>query len=339
MLDTEKEDSMALMGKVAGFALVLIACLAAVCPAPTLAAPISIALNNTMSDGGSEEASMKRFKEIVEQKSKGQLIVNLFLSSQLGGENAVLSLLRTGRTEMALTGTNFLTQYTPEYNAVNIPYLLEWKQQEEYLLGPFGKTIGDLSSKKGGMLFFAPQYRGARQMTTNRPIREVSDVKGLKIRVPENPVFIRLWKQLGALPVSLPASEIYMAMQTGQVEAHENTLVSPYSRSLWEVQKYVVLTSHVLEIWCWAASEVWFRKLSAEHQGIIREAIEEARQVGGQWERDKEGFYLDELKKRGMTILTPNVESFKKAAAPIIQDEIKRLHPDAQKEVAKYVRQ
>lgn len=144
----------------------------------------------------------------------------------------------------------------------------------EYLQGPFGKKVDELTLKKGGMGHFGPHYRAARHMTSNRPIREAKDVKGLKMRLPQSPVWLRVWKELGALPVSIPAPEIYLAMQTGQVEAHENTLVSPYSRSLWEVQKYIILTAHIYQPWYWVISDVWFRKLTPEQQNIIREAIE-----------------------------------------------------------------
>lgn len=307
------------------------------CPGATLAASIQIAVNNTMPGGGSEEHSIRRFKELVEQKSQGQMVVTPYLGGQLGGEVSVLSLLKIGKTEMALTGSDFLAQYAAEYNAAGIPYLMTWEEESAFLGGPFGAKIAELCQKKGGLVYFGPQYRGPRQMTSNRPIREAKDLKGLKIRLPENPVWIRVWKELGVLPVALPATEIYMAMQTGQVEAHENSLASPYSRSLWEVQKFIILTSHIYETWSWVASDVWFRKLTGEQQKIIREATEEARKYGEKVEREKDVFYLEELKKKGMTIITPDVESIKRAARPAMIEEIKRLHPDVQKVAMQYI--
>ncbi len=306
-------------------------------PAGAAAAPVQIHVNNTMPPGGSEEAGIAKFKEIVEQKSKGQMAVTPFLSGQLGGEIPVLGLMKIGKTEMSLTGGLFLGQYAPEYNAINIPYLFTWEQLLEFIHGPAGKKISELSLKKGGLVVFGPQYRGPRHMTSSRAINEAKDVKGLKFRVPQEAGWIRVWKEIGALPVAIPAPEIYMAMQTGQVEGHENTLVSPYSRSLWEVQKYIILTSHIYWPWWWVASDVWYQKLSPEQQKIIREAVEVAQKYGEKVEREKDDFYIAELKKKGMTFITPDIDSFKRAARPAILEEIKRLHPDVQKAVIQYV--
>ncbi|MBW2149110.1 MAG: TRAP transporter substrate-binding protein [Deltaproteobacteria bacterium] len=301
------------------------------------AGPIKIGVNCTMKPGGAEEAAILKFKKLVEQKSNGQMVVNPFMSGQLGGEIPVLGLLKIGKTEMALTGGLFLSQYAPEYNAVNIPYLFTWAQMLEYIDGPFGKKIDELALKKGGLVHYGPQYRAARHMTSSRSIKKAEDVKGLKMRLPKIPMWLRIWKTLGALPVAIPAPEIYLAMKTGQVEAHENSLVSPYSRSLWEVQKYIILTAHVYLPWWWVASDVWLKKLTPEQQQIIRESVEIARLYGEKVEREKDGFYAKELKKKGMIFITPDIDSFKKAARPAILEEVKRLHPDVQKAVMKYV--
>ncbi len=318
-------------------AVLLASLTAAAFPAEVPAAPMQIAVNNTMPGGGSEEAGIKKFKELVEQKSNGQMVVNPFMSGQLGGEKAVLGLLKIGKTEISLTGGIFLGQYASEYNALNIPYLFTWEQLLDYVGGPAGEKIRELSSKKGGLVVFGPQYRGPRHMTSSRPIKEAKDIKGLKMRVPEEPAWIRVWKALGALPVAIPAPEIYMAMQTGQVEAHENTLVSPYSRSLWEVQKYIILTAHIYWPWWWVGSEQWFNKLTPEQQKIIRESTAEAAKYGEKVEREKDEFYTAELKKKGMTFITPDIDSIKRAARPALLEEIKRLDPEIQKTAIQYV--
>jgi len=309
----------------------------AVFPAAFAADPVKIGVNCTMKPGGSEEAGIMKFKELVEQKSKGSMAVTPFLSGQLGGELPVLGLLKIGKTEMSLTGGIFNGQYAPEYNAFNIPYLLNWEQLLDYVSGPLGAKIKELSLKKGGLIVFGPQYRGPRHMTSNRPIHKAEDLKGLKMRLPKEAMWIRIWSSMGALPVAIPAPEIYLAMKTGQVEAHENTLVSPYSRSLWEVQKYIIMTSHIYWPWWWVASDSWYKKLTPEQQKIIRESVETARMYGEKVEREKDKFYTAELKKKGMTFIEPDIRSFKKAARPAIIEEVKKMHPDVQKAVMKYI--
>lgn len=298
------------------------------------AAKINIDVNCTMKPGGSEEAGIKKFKEIVEAKSGGRMNVKMFMSGQLGKENAVLELLKIGQTQMALTGGNYRHICAPQYNVAEIPfYLSSWDIVKGYLEGPLGKKIAALAAEKGGLIDFGPQKRAPREMTSNRAIRGPQDIEGLKMRLPSIPTWVAVWKQLGALPTVIPAPEIYLAMKTGQVEAHENTLVSPYSRKLWEVQKYIIMTDHVFWPWQWVASKVWFDKLSAEDQKIIRDAVEEARAYGGKVEDEKDGFYATELKKKGMEFITPDNKAIRAKAMPAIESALKKLDPEVAAEV------
>jgi len=299
-----------------------------------MAAKINIDVNCTMKPGGSEEAGIMKFKEIVAQKSGGRLNVRPFLSGQLGGENPVLELMKIGQTQMALTGGNYRHISAPQYNVAVIPfYLPNWDVVKAYLEGPFGKKIAALAAEKMGIIDFGPQKRAPREMTSNRPIHEPKDLVGLKMRLPQVPTWVAIWKQLGVLPTVIPAPEIYLAMKTGQVEAHENTLVSPYSRKLWEVQKYIIMTDHIYWPWEWVASKVWFDKLSAEDQKIIRDAVEVARNYGAKVEDEKDKFYVTELKKKGMEFITPDNKAIRAKAMPAIQEALKELDPEVSKEV------
>ncbi len=299
-----------------------------------MAKVITIDVNCTMKPGGSEEAAIKKFKEIVEKRSNGRMKVRMFMSGQLGKEKAVLELLKIGQTQMALTGGLFRTMYAKEYDPITIPFYMPcWEAIVAYLNGPMGKKIKELAEKKGGIIDFGPQKRAPRHMTSNRPIYGPDDIKGLKLRLPAIPIWVDVWKELGALPTVIPAPEIYLAMKTGQVEAHENSLVSPYSRKLWEVQKYIILTGHVYFPWHWVASKVWFEKLDPKDQQLIREAVEEARKYGTQIEDEKDAFYAKELKKRGMKFITPDVAAIRAKAMPAIKRAVAKLAPGVAEEV------
>ncbi len=299
-----------------------------------LAAKISIDINCTMKPGGSEEAAINMFKDIVEKESDGRMKVKIFMSGQLGKEKAVLELLKIGQTQMALTGGLFRTMFAKEYDPTSIPfYLSNWDCVKAYLEGPMGKKIGQLALKKGGIIDFGPQKRAGRHMTTNRKIIEPEDIKGLKLRLPAMPIWVDVWKELGALPTIVPAPEIYLAMKTGQVDAHENSLVSPYSRKLWEVQKYIILTDHVFFPWHWVASKAWFDKLDAKDQALIRKAVAEARAYGDKVEDEKDAFYATELKKKGMIFIIPDKAAIRAKAMPAINRAISNLAPEVAAEI------
>jgi tripartite ATP-independent transporter DctP family solute receptor len=299
-----------------------------------LAAKINIDINCTMKPGGSEEAAINKFKEIVEAKSGGRMNVKIFMSGQLGKEKAVLELMKIGQTQMALTGGIFRTMFAKQYDPITIPfYLPTWEAVQAYLEGPMGKKIGQLAVEKGGVIDFGPQKRAARHMTSNRKIMTPDDIKGLKMRLPAIPIWVDVWKEVGALPTVLPAQEIYLAMKTGQVDAHENSLVSPYSRKLWEVQKYIIKTGHVYFPWHWVASKKWFDGLAAADQKLIRDAVQQARAYGTQMEDEKDAFYAAELKKKGMKFITPDNKAIRAMALPAIKRAEDNLAPEVAAEV------
>ena len=303
-------------------------------PGGAFAAKINIDVNSTMKPGGSEEAAIMKFKEIVERESNGRMKVRVFMSGQLGKEKAVLELMKIGQTQMALTGGIFRTMFAKEYDPITIPfYLPTWECVKAYLEGPVGKKIGQLAAEKGGVIDFGPQKRAARHMTTNRKILGPDDIVGLKMRLPAIPIWVDVWKELGALPTVIPAPEIYLAMKTGQVDAHENSLVSPYSRKLWEVQKYIIQTGHVYFPWHWIASKVWFDKLSPEDQELIRKAVDEARAYGDKVEDEKNAFYTQELKKKGMIFITPDNKAIRAKAMPAIERAVSKLAPEVAAEI------
>lgn len=300
---------------------------------------INIDVNSTMKPGGSEEAAIMKFKEIVEQKSGGRMKVRPFMSGQLGKENAVLELMKIGQTQMALTGGLWRINLAAEYDIATIPfYLSSWEVVKEYLEGPFGKKIAELGIKKGGMIDLGIQKRAPRRMTTNKAVKTAADIENLKLRLPANPVWVAVWKQLGALPTVVPAPEIYLAMKTGAVDSHENSLVSPYSRKLWEVQDYIIMTDHIYFPWHWAASKVWFDKLSAEDQKIIRDAVEIARAHGSEVEDKMDAFYIEELTKKGMTFVTPDNAAIRAKAMPAIESVLKKMAPGVAEEVDRLVK-
>lgn len=282
--------------------------------------PIEIQVNNTMSEGGSESAAVERFAEYLEEKAPGRFNVRPFLAGSLGGENAVLELLNLGQTQISLTGGNWRQQYAPQYDAITVPFVFAtWEDVDAYMESPSGLKMVEVAEQTGGLKYFGTQHRGPRHMTANKAIHTPADLQGFRMRLPSLPVWLQVWEEAGAQVVNVPAPEIYLAMQTRQVDGHENSLSSPYTRRLWEVQDHIILTSHVMFPWNWVASKRWWDSLSADDQAILTEAIDVARLHGTERERELDIYYLEQLEKNGMTIIEPDVDAFREAAMPAIE--------------------
>lgn len=294
---------------------------------PALASKkIQIQVNTTMKPGGSEEAGIKKFAEALEQLAPGRFDVVPFMSGQLGGENAVLELLNIGETQMSLTAGNWRTQYAPKYDPISIPFLFpNGKSVEAYMQTKSGQMLAKKGREQGGLVHYGTQMRAPRHMTSNKAINSPADLEGFRLRLPGIPVWVDVWSSLGAQTVVVPAPEIYLAMQTGQVDGHENSLSSPYSRKLHEVQSHLIMTGHVHFPWHWVASKTWLDGLSKDDQKTIKTAVNIARQEGNRVETEKDSFYLSELKKRGMKVIEPDVSTFKAAAKPAVDKAMSAL--------------
>lgn len=295
--------------------------------APALAqSKITIQVNTTMKPGGSEEAGIMRFKSALEELAPGRFEVVPFLSGQLGGENAVLELLNIGETQISLTGGNWRAQYAADYDPISIPFLFpNGASVEAYMASNSGKALQQRGVDRGGIVEMGAQMRAPRHMTSNKAITTPDDLDGFRLRLPSIPVWVDVWSELGAQTVVVPATEIYLAMQTGQVDGHENSLVSPFSRKLYEVQSHLIMTGHVHFPWHWVASNSWFSGLSDEDQAAVRAAVEIARTEGTAVEAEKDVFYLEELQKLGMTVVEPDVAAFKAKAQPAIDNAMSSL--------------
>lgn len=300
---------------------VIVSLTAAACMFAMSAQAQQIEVHNTMSSGGSEEAAIQRFAEILAERSDGRLEVVPHLGGQLGSETDILELLNLGQTQMSLTGGVFMGQYAAEYDAVSVPFVFpNWDSVEHYIMETeSGAAMQEQTLERGNLVYLAPQMRSFRHMTSNREINEPADLQGLPMRLPQIPVWLDVWEELGVQAVVIPAPDIYFAMRTGQIEAHENSLASPYTRQMWEVQDYIVTTAHLSFPWHWVASASWWNSLDEADQQLIREAVEEARQHGYEVEQEADNYYREALIENGMTFIDVDQAPFREAAAPAVQ--------------------
>jgi TRAP-type transport system periplasmic protein len=288
---------------------------------PAASAQMAVEVHNTMGAGGSEEAALERFQEILAERGEGRFDVRVYMGGQLGDETEILELLNLGQTQMALTGGLFMNQYTPEYDPVSVPFVFPiWEAVEHFILETdSGRTMQELARERGGIVYLGPQMRAFRHMTSNREIHEPADLQGLTMRLPQIPVWVDIWEELGAQAVVIPAPDIYLAMRTGQVEAHENSLASPYTRQMWEVQDYIITTGHLSFPWHWVASARWWEGLDEADRELIREVAEEARRHGTSVEAELDDYYREALIGHGMTFIDVDPLPFRDAAMPAIE--------------------
>lgn len=191
-------------------------------------------------------AAAQAWADSVEKGTNGAFKFKQFPSSALGGERELIEGLQLGTVEAVIVSTGALSNFVPDVGVVDIPFLFRDTQHARAVLdGPFGQELlGKFKAR--GLIALAWGEQGFRHLTNNKhAVQKVDDLKGLKIRVTENPVHITAFKTLGASPTPMSWPEVIGALQQGTIDGQENPISVLSSAKLWQVQKHLTLTSHV----------------------------------------------------------------------------------------------
>ncbi len=258
---------------------------------------------------------MEQVAKAVAAESHGRIDMQVFASSQLGSDSQMTSQVRSGALECFIATDAVLTAVVPATSLCNMGFAFNsydavWKAMD----GEFGSYVRQKVADASLHVFEKSWDNGFRQITTgNKPVKDVEDLAGLKIRVPASPLSLSLFKSLGAAPVSINFSELYSALQTGLVQGQDNPIANIETAKLYEVQKYCALTSHTWDgIWIVVNKALW-NQLPADLQAILTRNIND----GAAQQRALSARLNEDLKatltSRGMVINQPDVASFKAA--------------------------
>jgi tripartite ATP-independent transporter DctP family solute receptor len=278
--------------------------------ASVLAAPIEIKFGHVDPPDvytSKKGAAGAAFKNLVEAETSGAVKVSVFPAGQLGGERELVEATKLGTIQMCMVSAAIAGSYK-EAQVLDIPYLfssapIAWKVMD----GWFGKEMADDCLKKTGMRVLAYGETGFRNFTSSaRPIKSPADLKGLKIRVMESPVYVNMIKAFGAAPTPIAWTEAYSAMQQKVVDGHENPVSVILSFKIYEVQKYLCLDGHSYGVDFILINEKFFQGLPKETQLILKASAINAGLIGRGIQQLNSAIGLSALKEKGMEIYSPN---------------------------------
>ncbi|MBZ4686587.1 MAG: TRAP-type transport system periplasmic protein [Clostridia bacterium] len=295
--------------------------------------PIVLRVSHTLAPDSHYQAGLEKFEELVEQKTDGKIDVQIFGSAQLGSERDAIEGVSLGTLEMTLTSTAPLANFSKAFLVFDLPFIFTDRESAYKAMdGEVGqKMLKDLESK--GIKGLGLWENGFRNLTNSvRPINKPEDVKGLKIRLMENPVHMATFQTLGANPTPMPFGELFTALQQQTVDGQENPLIIIDTSKFYEVQDHLAMTGHFYAPAALLMNKKLFDELDADLQKAIIEAADEAKKFERQFCIDKEKELLEKLKEKGMQVTFPDKEEFRKATMPVyeqFQDEIGKETIDA----------
>ncbi|MCE5243529.1 MAG: TRAP transporter substrate-binding protein [Syntrophobacteraceae bacterium] len=259
--------------------------------------------------GSAQNVCAEKFKELLETRSDYE--VKIYHSASLGTESEILQQIRMNTVQMGIITDGPFDVIVPEARVIGYPFLFEdFKKVDAVLDGDPGKKL--LSAlERAGFKGLAFSENGFRNLTNGKhPVHTVEDVTGLKIRVMESVLHKELWRVLGANPTPMPWP-VYTELQQGTIDAQENPLSVIWTNRLYEVQKYLTLTSHVYSAHIDVACLTWFQGLPPADAELIRQCMVEAARYQRAWNRDNEVHFLNQLKQAGMDVNEhPDLNSF-----------------------------
>jgi tripartite ATP-independent transporter DctP family solute receptor len=263
-----------------------------------------------------------KFAELVKQRTNGAVTVQVFPAGQLGNEKDLMEQVRNGVIEMTIGGTPMLSIF-PSWGAVgafSMPYVFKGENERERLTnflkvarGPMGKEIIEQGSKNSGMRSLdLAWWAGSQHLATaNKKVTTVPEVKNLKIRTPDTPIYRAALSAMGAAVTPMAWSEVYSALQLGVVDGMANTPDLIYNAKLGEVQKYLALTGHLTQIQTVLINDNFYKKLPPELQSVLQQAAIDAGDYQNDLAIDGNEAYLEKLKVGGMTVTPVKTAEFK----------------------------
>jgi tripartite ATP-independent transporter DctP family solute receptor len=275
---------------------------------------------------------MEKFKELVEERSGGNITVKLYPGGVLGGDLQTLSALQGGTVEMTVLNAGLVGGVAKDFALADLPFLYDTPEQADAVMdGPFGtKLMEQLPAH--GLAGLGYWELGFRQLTNNRrPVTKVEDIAGLKIRVVQQPVMIDLFNALGANAVPMPFPEVYTALETGAIDGQENPFPNILATKFYEVQKYLTVTKHVYNPQIVLVSGKLWDKLNAEERKLLQDAVVEARDFQRATSRAQSEEALAQLKEEGMEVteLAPEeMAKLREKAQPVVEKHTKEASPE-----------
>ena len=258
-------------------------------------------------------------KEIA-AKTGGRIEMQTFPASQLGTQRDMIDALAGNALQLYTDGAATFGSWVPAISVLESPYV--WRDAAHMAKGmasPDARALVDTLVKTRGMRIIDTIYYGTRQVTTaNKAVSHPRDMEGFKLRVPPVDVFNAMAEAWGARPTPINFGELYLALKQGIVDGQENPLPTIQSAKIFEVQKYLVLTAHIITPRFVVVNEQFWRGLPDADRATVEAAIAKAVTTANAEILKQEGELADTFGKGGMTVITPDVAAFRAAVLKVV---------------------
>jgi C4-dicarboxylate-binding protein DctP len=223
-----------------------------------------------------------KFKELIDQRLAGKVVVEVYPNSQLFGDNKVLQAMLLGDVQLAAPALSKFESFTRSLQLFDLPFLFkDMAAVERFQKSESGQKLLN-SMKKKGLTGLGYIHNGMKQLSSSNPIRVPADAAGQKFRIMTSDVLAAQFKAVKATPLKKPFSEVFTLLQTKAIDGQENTWSNIYSKKFFEVQPYITESNHGLLDYMVVTSTEFWMDLPDDLRGEVKKALDEAIEFGNQ---------------------------------------------------------
>ncbi|MCC5986530.1 MAG: TRAP transporter substrate-binding protein DctP [Pararhodobacter sp.] len=317
-----------MMGRFRNTALAFAASAMAAGPALSQSVTITLA-HEEPADAATSAAHMSAmvFKDIIETRSNGDMVVDIQAASAMGNQRERMELTQADIIQVNIAAIGGLAQFYPEINAIDLPFAFPDEIVADHVFdGPFGDMLAENIHAATDLRLLAVTAGDFYVFTNStREVRSPADMEGLRVRTMSVPSHIAMMNALGAAATPVPWDELYSALETGVVDAQHNPIPIVAVGNLQEVQRYATVTNHLYGADWWMTSDLFLDSLTPEQTRIFTNAVEAARTAGRGAKMGLRAtrFGTAFLEDAGLEVYAPTPEElaqFRDLAAPAVMD-------------------
>ncbi|MFG6147472.1 DctP family TRAP transporter solute-binding subunit [Halobacillus sp. B23F22_1] len=266
---------------------------------------VSFKLSTPDPEESNVTVAAEEFAKVVEEKSDGSIEISVHPNGTLygGDPSAAVKQLGAGSLDMLVLSTSLYANFEPRFSAISVPYLFDDEEQyTSFLNGDLGNELLDSVSELDiqGLGYWARDFR---QITNSKhPIEEPADLDGLKLRVPNNPLWVEFFKGGGTATTPMDFGEVYNALQLGTIDGQENPLGVISSAKMHEVQDYLTISNHMADGWLVGLNQEKYDSLSDEQKQVLEEATQEVQDWSIDYNAEQAESIIETLEEEGMEV-------------------------------------
>ena len=302
--------------------IVVFACVIAMAAMPAAASEvIELKLGHLSAAGGSEDIAAQKIAEVAQEKSKGRIKIKVFPGSQLGNFVSEMEAVKSGAQDIVWGSLAWLGNFIKDYQILAMPYGFKSQEQlDKFMDSPIGQDLKKQLLERGWFLAREHAAGLPKVMIAKKPIFTVEDLKGVKMRIPEYPVYVKAFEALGTKPVRVSWGEAYLALAQGVSDAMECGFEFIYPSKFYEPAKYITWTYHLYDTRGAVMNPKRFNSLPKDLQQVMMDAFIAGEKSYNDQMQVMKVEHAEKMLKAGTSIIYVDTEPFRQTVAKTVDD-------------------